>query len=395
MAARRSAHSSRSNERYRSATAKTYARPMPPTQAARKLLGAWYTPPELVDTVVDNVLRGFRPAARAAVCACSTRHVATDASCSRSRDGSPRSVSPSSSLAATSTASRSPRSPASVRTIEDDALAHDWADETFDIVIGNPPFLSQMAAATTRGGASRHGGGPYADAAVEFLALAVRSGAAGRRSRRARAAAVDRRGTRRGAGPRRGGAHGGSHMVVVGAAPAPLRRRRQRLRARASSGRRGTPPTSPWTGVVTDRLGIPALDRSRLACAGTLGDRAELNANFRDEYYALVPAVQRGRRRAPVGHERVDRSRCLPVGTAADDVRAPHVHTPARRPRAADRPLPAVGGAQAGPQGARRQPDPDPRGGRRPAGAWLPGVPVNTVTPAGVDQRPSTRSPPC
>jgi len=34
---------------------------MPPTQAARKLLGAWYTPPELVDDVVDNVLRGFRP----------------------------------------------------------------------------------------------------------------------------------------------------------------------------------------------------------------------------------------------------------------------------------------------------------------------------------------------
>ena len=61
-----------------------------------------------------------------------------------------------------------------VRTIEDDALAHDWAGETFDIVVGNPPFLSQMAAATTRGGASRHGGGPYADAAVEFLALAVR-----------------------------------------------------------------------------------------------------------------------------------------------------------------------------------------------------------------------------
>ena len=41
-------------------------------------------------------------------------------------------------------------------------------------MVGNPPFLSQMAAATTRGGSSRHGGGPYADAAVEFLALAMR-----------------------------------------------------------------------------------------------------------------------------------------------------------------------------------------------------------------------------
>ena len=40
---------------------------MSPTQAARKLLGAWYTPAELVDTVVDNVLRGFRRATRRAV----------------------------------------------------------------------------------------------------------------------------------------------------------------------------------------------------------------------------------------------------------------------------------------------------------------------------------------
>src|SRR4051812_23009371 len=61
VAARRSAHSSRSNERYRSATSKTYAECVAPTKAARKLLGAWYTPPALVDVVVDNVLRGFRP----------------------------------------------------------------------------------------------------------------------------------------------------------------------------------------------------------------------------------------------------------------------------------------------------------------------------------------------
>ena len=43
--------------------------------------------------------------------------------------------------------------------------------------------------------------------------------------------------------------------------------------------------------VVTERIGIPSLDRGDLDCDGTLGERAELNANFRDEYYALVPAV--------------------------------------------------------------------------------------------------------
>ena len=57
-----------------------------------------------------------------------------------------------------------------------DALRHDWSALAgrVDVVVGNPPYLSQLAAVTTRGGASAHGGGPYADAAVEFLALAHR-----------------------------------------------------------------------------------------------------------------------------------------------------------------------------------------------------------------------------
>ena len=48
------------------------------------------------------------------------------------------------------------------------------ANGGFDVVLGNPPYLNQMASATTRGGSSPHGGGPYADAAAEFLALAIR-----------------------------------------------------------------------------------------------------------------------------------------------------------------------------------------------------------------------------
>ena len=55
-----------------------------------------------------------------------------------------------------------------------DALVHDWHGARFDVIVGNPPYLSQLATATTRGGSSRHGGGPYADAAAEFVALAGR-----------------------------------------------------------------------------------------------------------------------------------------------------------------------------------------------------------------------------
>jgi len=146
-----------------------------PTQAAtnRKLLGAWYTPPELVDVVVDNVVATFRPARGRPV------HV-LDPACGDGRflfavaerlaeRGLAAELTGCDIDGVVLGAINGP-----VRTIEDDALAHDWGDETFDIVVGNPPFLSQMAASTSRGGASRHGGGPYADAAVEFLALAVR-----------------------------------------------------------------------------------------------------------------------------------------------------------------------------------------------------------------------------
>ena len=241
------------------------------TQAARKLLGAWYTPPELVDAVVDNVLRGLRPRRGRAV-------RVLDPACGDGRflfaverrlaalgvaveltgcdiDGV--------ALAAIA---------GSVRTIEDDALAHDWADETFDLVVGNPPFLSQMAAATTRGGASRHGGGPYADAAVEFLALAVRlarpdGGRVGlvlpQSIVGARDAAPVRADVARMAdltwswwAPRQRHFDAAVNVCALGF-------------VRPATGK--TAADTTWTRVVTDRLGIPELDRSRLACAGTLG----------------------------------------------------------------------------------------------------------------------------
>ncbi len=55
-----------------------------------------------------------------------------------------------------------------------DSLTLDWGDRRFDAVVGNPPFLNQLATSTSRGGRSKFGGGPYADTAAEFLALAMR-----------------------------------------------------------------------------------------------------------------------------------------------------------------------------------------------------------------------------
>jgi SAM-dependent methyltransferase len=352
------------------------------TQAARKLLGAWYTPPELVDAVVDNVLRGLRPRRGRAV-------RVLDPACGDGRflfavERRLAALGVAVELTGCDIDSGALAPIAdSVRTIEDDALTRDWADETFDLVVGNPPFLSQMAAATTRGGASRHGGGPYADAAVEFLALAVRlarpdGGRVGlvlpQSIVGARDAAPVRADVARMAdltwswwAPRQRHFDAAVNVCALGfARPATVE----------------TAGDATWTRVVTDRLGIPGLDRHRLAVAGTLGDRAELNANFRDEYYALVPAVHEGGDGPPlVTSGLIDPGICLWGQRAMTFARRTFTHPrvdltqlPGRFPRWAERKLvPKVLVAN---QTRILEAVADGRG------AWLPGVPVNTVTPA-------------
>lgn len=121
------------------------------TRRTRKQLGAWYTPPELVDAVVreavfDGALSVLDPACgdgRFLRASGLSQQVGVD-------------LDPATDF------------------IHDDALARDWGDDRFDVVVGNPPFLNQLSSSTTRGGSSRFGGGPYADAAAEFLALAIR-----------------------------------------------------------------------------------------------------------------------------------------------------------------------------------------------------------------------------
>jgi hypothetical protein len=181
-----------------------------------------------------------------------------------------------------------------VRTIHADALSHDWGDERFDIVVGNPPFLSQMAAATTRGGSSKHGGGPYANTAAEFLSLAIRlADPAGSvvglvlpqsilaaRDAGAVRDQVDRLATHTWSwwqADQRRLFDAAVNVCALG------------FRRPASTADRDR--SFPWTRVVTASLGVPELDGSMIETDGVLADRAELNANFRDEYYALVPAV--------------------------------------------------------------------------------------------------------
>ena len=358
------------------------------TQATRKQLGAWYTPDELVDVVVGGVVDDLGPvlaelpperALRVVDPACGDGRLLARFCDELARLG--RTVEATGcDVDATALASL----PGTVRAIAADALTHDWADAAFDVVIGNPPFLSQMAASTTRGGSSRHGGGPYADAAAEFLALAVRLADPGhgriglilpQSVLASRDAGPVRELVDRDAdlawswwSPRQRHFDADVHVCALGF-------RRPAVR----------PDPPPWTTVVTDRLGIPRLPLGELRCDGVLADRAELNANFRDEYYALVGAVDDDADGPPlVTSGLIDPGRChwgqRAVRFAKRDFAHPRIDLDRLEGRFgawAERKLvPKVLVAN---QTRRIEAVADH------AGAWLPGVPVTTVTPAGPD----------
>ncbi|TDT15048.1 N-6 DNA methylase [Ilumatobacter fluminis] len=271
---------------------------MPRSQPARKKLGQYYTPPDLVDLLVERTFADIDAAGDWAAWLPTRPVRVLDPACGDGRllervrvELHMRGYSVDAvgcDLDADALASVShPRT----RTFHANALEHDWGDERFDIVIGNPPYLSQMAASTSRGGSSKHGGGPYADAAAEFLALAV--ALADPDHGRVSLVLPQSILASRDAGPIRARVDEQADLVwswwsteqewfdaAVNVCVVGLRR--------PAAGR--SAPMA-WTRIVTDVLGIPHIDPATLTTQGTIGDRADLNANFRDEYYALVPAV--------------------------------------------------------------------------------------------------------
>jgi SAM-dependent methyltransferase len=355
----------------------------------RKQRGAWYTPPALIDIVVERVLTGYHtPAGRA------VRVI--DPACGDGRFL----IAVAEALRAAGiefvltgcdidgdTLASIPSLPGTLDLIHADALTHDWGDSTFDVVIGNPPFLSQMAAGTTRGGSSRHGGGPYADAAAEFLSLAVRladpdRGRVGlvlpQSILGARDAAPVRASVNRQADltwswwePKQRHFDAAVNVCALGF--------ERRPKAHPAAG------TAVWTGVITSMLGIPSVDVAALLVDGTIGDRAELNANFRDEYYALVPAVSDAADGPPlVNSGLIDPGVCLwgsrPVTFAKHVHQAPRVDLAKLEGR-----FPAWARRKLVPKVLVANQTRVIEAVADPAGAWLPGVPVNTVTPHSDD----------
>lgn len=176
-----------------------------------------------------------------------------------------------------------------------DALARDWGGQRYDLVVGNPPYLSQLAAATARGGQSTRGGGPYADVAAEFLHLAVSlarpdGGRVGLVLPQSILASRD-------VGPIRRDVEAVAELIWWWWSPehqfdAAVVVCALGFERRSALGNSASPDDDRypvWTRAIVGGLGVPPLPD--LLIDGTVGDRARLTADFRDQYYGLVGAV--------------------------------------------------------------------------------------------------------
>ncbi len=328
----------------------------------RKQLGAWYTPPDLVDAIIREAV--FDGAISV-----------LDPACGDGR------FLHASGLAEPVGVDLDP----ATSFIHADALTRDWGDAQFDVVVGNPPFLNQLATSTTRGGKSRFGGGPYADAAAEFLALAIRLCRPGGRvglvlpqsllSTRDAAAirdAVDS------AAAMRWMWWSNTQMfdanVRVWAAVWEVGGEQREVRRAFGPAFTALPPRprpTTWAGLLTE-ASPPMHD------GAVLGDIATFSVDFREQYYGLVGAVGDDLEGPPlVTSGLIEPGRCLwgerPVRFAKHRYAAPRVAIDRLSPRlqrwATSRLVPKVLIAN---QTKVIEAVHDPRG------EWLPSVPVIT-----------------
>lgn len=328
----------------------------------RKQLGAWYTPPELVDAIVREAVFDGAVSVLDPACGDGRFLLATELPQQVGVDIDPE-----------------------TNFIHGDALARDWGDARFDVVVGNPPFLNQLASATSRGGRSRFGGGPYADAAAEFLALAIRLCRPGGRvglvlpqsllSTRDAAAireSVDSAAALRWMWWSNTQMFDASVRVWAGVWEVGGQQRDVRRAYGPSFDELpARPRPTTWAGLLTDMQ--PAAHNGPV-----LGDIATFSVDFREQYYGLVGAVSDDEAGPPlVTCGLIEPGRCLwgerPARFAKQRYAAPRVAVDRLSPRlqrwAASRLVPKILIANQT-KVIEAVHDPD--------GQWLPSVPVIT-----------------
>jgi SAM-dependent methyltransferase len=369
--------------------------PQPAEESTRRRrLGAWYTPASLVDHVVDLAFAdpALRPSdrpLRALDPACGDgRFLAALRQRAGAVDLTGCDIDPG-ALAASRAALGD-----EVELIEADALEHDWAGRQFDLVIGNPPFLNRLASLTARGHRSRWGGGPYADAAAEFLGLA----ASVVRPDGGRIALIVPLSllTTRDAAPIRDALVRRTALTHLWWSPTPVFDAQVRTAALVLTAGAVQGPVRRTHGPGFEARGTAALQTSWGALlldddqqqpptspspGPVLGDLATFSADFRDQYYGLVGAVGDDVEGPPlVTCGLIDPGTChwgqRPVRFAGQRYGAPRVDLARLRPElqhwAASRLVPKVLVAN---QTRTIEAVVDR------TGAWLPSVPVISAVP--------------
>ncbi|MFM2071199.1 MAG: hypothetical protein RLZZ623_1462, partial [Actinomycetota bacterium] len=278
-----------------------------PAAARRKQLGAWYTPDALVDHLVALTLPSARTRTTGAAGAVGARLRVLDPACGDGAflRGVRRVLGDTVELMGVDV---DPSAAAAARValpdaeiIVGDALAMEWGTRRFDVVVGNPPFLNQLARATSRGGSSRFGGGPYADAAAEFLALSISlAEPVGGRVGLVLPQSIL---TSRDAGPIRAAALERSAMMhawwstshVFDAAvytcalvfeTGATQHAVERTFGLEFTSPKATPLHGSWGALVVDESFVAAPSGGAV-----LGDIASFAVDFRDQYYGLIGAV--------------------------------------------------------------------------------------------------------
>ncbi|WP_158296544.1 N-6 DNA methylase [Nocardioides albidus] len=349
----------------------------------RRSQGAFYTPAELVDWVLDRALPG---AATVLDPACGTGHFLVAAA----RRAGVRAVHGSDldeeavRIARERLRAEDPSVPAEQiarQVIVADGLTA-WEGQVFDAVVGNPPFLGQLRRRSAgRSEEHRRGLGAYTDTSAVFLRRALDHVAPGGAVALVQPISVL---AARDAGPVRAAiAEQGAvtdfwcserpvftgtsvstcvPVVRIGASPA-------------------TDPES-WGALAAPAFGIPTVTLS--SDTGTIGDLATCTADFRDQYYGLAPFVHD---RLPGGTPLITTGLIEPAesrwGTAPTRFARRRYDAPA-----VDLDALRADGALAPWAGARLVPKLLVAGQGRvieavadEAGAWLPSVPVVSVVP--------------
>lgn len=301
----------------------------------RRISGAFYTPPALVEHLLDTALEPVLGEVGGAVRVCDPtcgnglflvaalrrispllqRRGGTTADavgCVRGFDADPVAVDLARAALWVEAGCPDDAGPCVAAVRVGDALRDDWS-AGFDVVVGNPPFLNQLSTETTLAPSvrSRFGvAGTYADVSALILLRSldlVRPGG--------RIALVQPQSllAARDAGPVRRAVLARACLANLWASDVPVFADTPVLTCAPTlvvGGEQGPvsvthgpsfEPMRPvpaserlesgWSFLLAEGLGVPAV---RMSSSGVLGDIAVCTADFRDEYYGLVPYVADG-----------------------------------------------------------------------------------------------------